>query len=853
MMRNRFRIESISLKLLISMVALALLPLLLFGAYTLHRISSVRQRHIAQLEQLVVEMSQAQQSQAAVSLEDSLDSVRAIFAQIEAEQNAMRREFGIGALLLAIGVGILALILSQRVVNPICQLTLAAQSLAKGDFALRIPVRRGDEIGELARSFNEMGEAIRHRVRELSLLNDVSRIMASTLDLNTLLHDLANHLAGIVDGTGCFIVLWDEESKKPVAVAAYGEYYDEYRSLEVNEDEPSAARVAILERRPLVIPDVDHSPFISPHMARRFPDKSLLVVPLVAKDRAIGAALIGDNRQRRVFTSVEVDRATVIARQAALAIENARLHESTQQHLHDLSLLYQASATISTMLDEQMIYDMAVQSFAKVFDVAQAGLIVFDEDHLWGHLVTEYRGSPGPVASEVRIPLKDNASLEWIEASKRPLAILDAQNDPLLASVRDVMISRGVQSILLVPLILKGEVIGTIGLDALDKPRLFSAQEVSLAQTLANQIAGVVENARLYRQMAEEKRKFELAAVNMGEGLLILDRAGSLLFANPQARAMLRLSDPALGEPLGKLCPQPELLELLRRRENAGDSIIQGEMSIVDGTLRELTLSLAPVRDETGALQWWVMVIHDITRLKELDRLKSEFISTVSHELRTPLASIMGFAEMILTRQPGPLTAIQDEFMRIIYESSEQLLHLVNDLLDVARMEAGRFELQPRSVAPSELLRRLATAMQPFAERKKLTFRLDVAGELPVITADPRRLEQVLDNLLSNAFKFTPEGGEVTLSVRLEDGSWLKFMVADTGIGIPPQDMDKLFTKFYQSAEVVRKAIGGTGLGLYIAKSIIEAHGGRIGAESSVGKGTTVWFTLPVNSPPQSL
>jgi two-component system NtrC family sensor kinase len=750
------------------------------------------------------------------------------------------------SLILAVG---LALYLSRQFKDPLARLNEKIEAMESGDLDVSIPTEAKSPIGEVGESLDRMRRTLQSRIEELALSNRVAQVITSSLDYNTLLHDLAGHLADVVNGTGSLIVLQDERTPGLRPMAASGDYYDDYHALEADGGEPSAAQIAISGQRPIVIPDVENSPIISPQIASLFPDKSLLVVPLIVKEQAIGAALIGDNRRKREFTPSEVERAMTMARQVAMVIENAQLYASAQRHLHDLSLLYQTSAAISTTLDEERVFDMATQAFAKVFAVTQCQLIVF-EDRIWGRLVAEHREQSSGTLAGIRLPLAGNELLEWVEENKRALAIRDAQNEPMLAGLREPMSLHEAESLLVVPLVSKNDVIGTIILNAQEENRRFSSEELSLAQTLANQIAGVVQNARLYQQMSEEKRKFELAALNMGEGLIILDREDNLLFANPQARSSLDLGNTSLGLPLLAVCPQESLQGLLAQRSQEEDKIVVGEMQATTSAMekRDLTLSVSPVRDEGGELQWWVLVIHDITRLKELDRLKSEFVSTVSHELRTPLASIIGFAEMLLTEQPGPLTEVQDEFMNIIYQSAEHLLTLVNDLLDVSRMESGRFQLELRKLDPVRLAKQVYNAMEPLAEQKDLEMELATTAEVPMLMADSRRLEQVLNNLVSNAIKFTDSNGRVTILVESRNGE-AYFAVKDTGIGIPESEMNELFTKFYRSSESVQKAIGGTGLGLYIAKNIVESHDGEIGAESEEGEGTTVWFTIPFDQP----
>lgn len=254
--------------------------------------------------------------------------------------------------------------------------------------------------------------------------------------------------------------------------------------------------------------------------------------------------------------------------------------------------------------------------------------------------------------------------------------------------------------------------------------------------------------------------------------------------------------------------------------------------------------------------------------LKELDRLKSEFISNVSHDLRTPLTTILGYSELLLDSEEEPLTPFQEESLRLIMSSGVRLLRLVDDLLDASRLEFGRFSLTPADVAAAPLLRKLVMEMRLQAEQKGLALQAEVPDSLPIIQADGQRLAQVLTNLLSNAIKFTPAGGQVRLMgyvveqsngtakllshisapllPTLPEGKWLVVCVRDTGIGIALEELPHLFSRFYRTAEAQRQAIRGTGLGLYVSKAIVEAHGGHIGVESQPSQGSTFWFALPL-------
>ena len=251
-------------------------------------------------------------------------------------------------------------------------------------------------------------------------------------------------------------------------------------------------------------------------------------------------------------------------------------------------------------------------------------------------------------------------------------------------------------------------------------------------------------------------------------------------------------------------------------------------------------------------------------QLKELDRLKSNFLATVSHELRTPLTSILGYSEMLTSGLTGPLTTEQLDFIGTIHNKGELLLRLISSLLDLGKLEQGQLALQVEPVEPLALLKDLRETVVPVANRKEIRVAIvPPEGPLPPFRADPLRLRQVLGNLLDNAIKFTPRGGTVTLAVResaLDDGhgddphgrvllalprAALEFRVSDTGIGIPEREQEKIFQAFYQVDGSSTREHGGTGLGLSIVKRLVEAHGGLIRVESAPGKGTTFSVTIP--------
>ncbi|HEV8712806.1 MAG TPA: HAMP domain-containing sensor histidine kinase [Candidatus Binatia bacterium] len=239
-------------------------------------------------------------------------------------------------------------------------------------------------------------------------------------------------------------------------------------------------------------------------------------------------------------------------------------------------------------------------------------------------------------------------------------------------------------------------------------------------------------------------------------------------------------------------------------------------------------------------------------RLAELDEMKADFIAHVSHELRTPLTAIQEGTALLLEEIPGPVTASQREVLEVVRNHSERLFRSISSVLDLSKMEAGMMEYVrvPTDLVP--LFDRSVATVRLIAQKKRIHLEPASASSLPLLSLDEERIQQVLDNLLGNAVKFTPEGGTVSIAATVADGDdskgrWVEVRVADSGIGIPAEDVEKIFERFYQSPSHKRESARGTGLGLAIARHVVEAHGGRIWAESRDGKGATFIFTLPVD------
>lgn len=554
--------------------------------------------------------------------------------------------------------------------------------------------------------------------------------------------------------------------------------------------------------------------------------------------------------------AVALCAATMVTRAGTLADrERAEAEARLESRMHAIAGV---GSLIVSSLDRDQLLNEIVRWVERELDVPAVSILLMDERRR--HLRFEVAsGEKGDEVKSFTLELGQGVA-GTVAATGEPLIVDDARRDPRQAKDISDAVQYPTQSILCVPMMLHGEVIGVI--EALNKRSgRFTDYDQSLLSVIAGQAALFLESARLYgemqqrveeatadlrvanRELAAQKAKVEALVDEMESGVIATDSRDRVVLWNRAAERMLGVSERvAIGQPVLAVIDHPLLSELFAMPLSPVGGRHAVELDVVVGGQSLVIRASVTLIDEADGEQGKLALLTDITQLKELDRMKTDLISFVSHELKNPLASIKGFAQLLhrATNTQSP----QMKLVALLNQQTNRMQWLVEDMLDVARIDAGvALEMRWTQITDLRSLVQGIVDLQAVTDQGH-TFVVDVPESLPTIIADRGKLEQVLVNLLSNACKYSPDGGEVRIAADTQNGT-LELSVADEGIGISPQDQANLFQRFRRAAGARRERIAGTGIGLFLSRHLVEAHGGRIWAESRA-KGTVFHLQIPL-------
>ncbi|HNP71524.1 MAG TPA: GAF domain-containing protein [Kouleothrix sp.] len=622
---------------------------------------------------------------------------------------------------------------------------------------------------------------------------------------------------------------------------------------------------AVSRRQPIQVHDDEHADQ-SPRaleLLRSYGLRAALLMPLIAQDHAIGMLALGATEPRQ-FAVDEIALVRTLASQLAAAISAFRIYDEAQRRNQELSTLNEIASTITSTLDTSEVYRLVVQRLNAYFNVEAGSLLLVEESSGDLRFVMTIEGGEAKLAG-VKVPMGQGV-VGAVATGRQWEIVPDAQSDPRFYRKISEDLGFVTKSILCVPMIAKGRVIGVIELlNKLDGQ--FTPDEAERLMRMAAFIGVAIENARLFQQVASGRDRLAAILNSTADGILMTDMHGSVLTANPMAAELFGASEQQLtGRPLDELLrslhSRAREVNTRSRGDSNGDAETPVHVSDIElgGTHHRFIRHLSmPVRDADGAVYGQLAVLRDITQERELEQIRDDWTSMLVHDLRAPLTSIMNGVMMVKRGIGGPVTEAQNELLEIAHQGSQAMLELVNNLLDISKMEQGRMTIDLEPVAPYTIIDQALDRLRVSARSKNVDLATCMALNLPLIDADDDKIVRVLQNLIDNAIKFSSSSTSVTVGAHaygadhllptdtplhppFADGEWIVFWVQDRGMGIPAAYHERIFEKFGQ---VRGRKVRGTGLGLTFCKLAVEAHHGRIWLESEEGVGSVFAFALP--------
>ena len=712
---------------------------------------------------------------------------------------------------------------------------------------------------ENARLFDESQRLLlktEQRAAELQIINSVQEGLASKLDMQAIYNLVGDKIREIFEADTTFIAFHDVEKKLIIAP-----YYTDKGERDMLVSRPyghGLAEISIESGKSLLLNTAQEMNEAGAfNVASPGSDldlnQSFLGVPIFRNGKAIGATSV-QSYQPYAFEANDLSLLQTLTNSMSVALENARLFDETQRLLQETEQRAAELASINTVSqalvaesDLDALLDLIGEQIRQTFTADIVYVALYDAQ-------SNEIQFPYTYGDEfTTIKLGEGLTSKIIESGE-PL-IINREMDKRRAELGVAKLGVGARSYLGVPIQMRGQTFGVISVQSTREEGRFGQDDLHLLTTIAANVGTAIRNAQLFDEVKRRNKYYEAIIENSPAAIILLDLEANVTGWNPAAEKLFGYTeDEALGRNIDDLVAKTDALHSEAVRYS---QIVLQEKQVhllarrtrKDGSLVEVDVSGVPIRID-GKQEVFIAIYHDVSELQrarqaaeEANQAKSSFLPNMSHELRTPLNAIIGFSRIVRRKGKDVLPDKQVENLDKVLISAEHLLSLINTVLDISKIEAGRVDVQPTDFELPLLIDLVVGTSQPLM-RKGVTLKTDLQTDLPSVYTDQDKLKQILINLVSNGAKFTHEG-EIILSSR-NDGERLYIDVNDTGIGISEDALTRIFEDFQQADSSTTREYGGTGLGIPISRSLARLLGGDLTACSIEGEGSTFTLTLPL-------
>lgn len=682
------------------------------------------------------------------------------------------------------------------------------------------------------------------QVEHLTAINAIlTRLGATLLDFDTFLKELVASIVSFVHCDRAAVLLANDHTMTlEFGISSYRlaspdrqANLDSLRLSLFNPDEDPLIADWLAGKTVLAQADLVSPGSTTGWLAHLLQTSSFLSVPLVHDDLFLGVVLADNAVSSLPLTDAHRQALTTLVQHATVPMRSAQAHRHIVQQLADtvteMSILNQIDRELNDTMELNAVFQMTLDWVLRFTNAHAASLALYNQDKDELRFITDY-GYDVSADQLVRLRREYGPGIALRVARSGRAEIV-----PDVALDKDfIPIASNIRSKLSVPVMREDRVVAVI---TVESKRLngFTEGHLDFAEKLATRAAVAIDNARLYDEAVHEREKQAHILGNTADVVMAVGHDDRLVLLNPSALAALQLylNESYVGRVIFDAIDHTPLLDAYRRAKGLGENLVE-ELPMPNGRIFHANF-------KHSASLGWIIVMHDITPFKEMDKLKGELIATVSHDLKQPLSVMNGYIELLMMQQavaPQGMHSVQ-----MIRRSVQNMRQLIDDLLDLAKIESGvRLELKPVQI--HAVVSDCVDSLRPAAQNKSMTIEVETNDSLPCVVGDYSRLRQILLNLIGNAVKYTPPEGQVKVRAEVR-GSTLRVLIQDNGLGISPEDQMHIFDRFYRVRRPETDSIEGTGLGLAIVKSLVEAHKGQIGVDSRLGEGSTFYVSLPVS------